>query len=174
MPSIASEPSIELLHVLENCCKCQGLYYLRFKPLYQDWSCGISSAVKWWRESRETGKRYKLKNSEFVTSCVCCKSYSEWKVAHSVLAKQLESIADTQMYYILCAEEFVEVLNGDEYISYRGTNWALNGAPKGACSGEATVTGSIDILDYVTGIGNEIARTNHSVQTPAARQCWSI
>ena len=46
------------------------------------------------------------------------------------------------MYYILCAEEFVEVLNGDEYISYRGTNWALNGAPIGACSGEATVTGS--------------------------------
>ena len=40
--------------------------------------------------------------------------------------------------------------------------------------GLATPSCTIDILDYVTGIGNEIARTNHSVQTPAARQCRSI
>ena len=125
-------------------CKCQGLFDHKFATLHHDRNCGITSADKLWRESRDTGKTYPEEHaaSEFTTCCTCCKSYREWKLKHPALAKRLQTLADTPIHYVCCPDEIVQVPSGaGECTQYTGTIRALGGAPKGACTGKAVATG---------------------------------
>ena len=109
---------------------CQGVYDRKFVVLYEDRVSGATTAKKLWIDR------------QLASECGCCSTYLEWKIKHPTQATALQQEADKPSIYCVRAHEKVHVVDGSgEAHEYYGTIRALDGAPNGACTGSASISG---------------------------------
>ena len=117
------------------------MYSRKYTVLHNDRCGGCTTIKKLWEDGRQEDLKYcplSGTTEYFQTTCECCKTLKEWKVAHPNLAKSLLEIANQPLYYSLLPNEKICVC-GQEMI---GTIRALSDAPLGPCTKLAKPDGS--------------------------------
>ena len=112
-------------------------------PLHSDSTTGSTTPKKVWEECKQNVHNefsMAIEEAKLNIHCSCCESYRKWKQTHPVEASQLQKLADSPFYYAVTHER-IEVKTSDGSMVCNKTIRALQGAPKGPCTGVAFSSG---------------------------------